>query len=89
MSYLFLRSMIKPDGVQRNVVGNIIGRFEAKGYQLKVAHSNTAYKPVDLQKSAKSDYRCLVPSFACDTSKQIHTASLFCIRRNNALTGLI
>ena len=28
--------MIKPDGVQRNVVGNIIGRFEAKGYQLKV-----------------------------------------------------
>ena len=36
--YLFLCSMIKPDGVQRNVVGNIIGRFEAKGYQLKVAH---------------------------------------------------
>jgi Nucleoside diphosphate kinase len=55
MSYLFSRSMIKPDGVQRNVVGNIIGRFEAKGYQLKVAHSNNAYKPVDLQKSAKSD----------------------------------
>jgi nucleoside diphosphate kinase len=29
--------MIKPDGVQRNVVGNIIGRFEAKGFQLKVS----------------------------------------------------
>lgn len=27
--------MIKPDGVQRGVVGNIIGRFEAKGFQLK------------------------------------------------------
>lgn len=27
--------MIKPDGVQRNVVGNIISRFEAKGYQLQ------------------------------------------------------
>mmetsp|Transcript_3143 Transcript_3143/g.3295 ORF Transcript_3143/g.3295 Transcript_3143/m.3295 type:complete len:183 (-) Transcript_3143:230-778(-) len=27
--------MIKPDGVQRNVVGNIIGRFEAKGYKLQ------------------------------------------------------
>ena len=27
--------MIKPDGVQRGVVGNIIGRFESKGFQLK------------------------------------------------------
>jgi len=26
--------MIKPDGVQRNLVGEIIGRFERKGYQL-------------------------------------------------------
>jgi nucleoside-diphosphate kinase len=26
--------MIKPDGVQRGVVGNIISRFESKGYQL-------------------------------------------------------
>jgi nucleoside-diphosphate kinase len=27
--------MIKPDGVQRGVVGDIISRFEAKGYLLK------------------------------------------------------
>jgi nucleoside diphosphate kinase len=27
--------MIKPDGVQRGVVGNIISRFEAKGFVLK------------------------------------------------------
>eukprot|EP00607_Mallomonas_marina_P002392 CAMPEP_0182428872 /NCGR_PEP_ID=MMETSP1167-20130531/24320_1 /TAXON_ID=2988 /ORGANISM="Mallomonas Sp, Strain CCMP3275" /LENGTH=184 /DNA_ID=CAMNT_0024612055 /DNA_START=53 /DNA_END=607 /DNA_ORIENTATION=+ len=27
--------MIKPDGVQRRVVGDILHRFEAKGYQLK------------------------------------------------------
>ncbi|MBS3901816.1 MAG: nucleoside-diphosphate kinase [Dethiobacter sp.] len=26
--------MIKPDGVQRNLVGEIIGRFEKKGFQL-------------------------------------------------------
>ncbi len=26
--------MIKPDGVQRGLVGNIIGRFEAKGFTL-------------------------------------------------------
>merc|ERR1712178_330021 len=26
--------MIKPDGVQRGIVGNIIARFEAKGYKL-------------------------------------------------------
>jgi nucleoside-diphosphate kinase len=27
--------MIKPDGVQRGLVGEIIKRFEAKGYSLK------------------------------------------------------
>lgn len=27
--------MIKPDGVQRGVVGDILSRFEKKGYQLK------------------------------------------------------
>ena len=27
--------MVKPDGVQRAVVGNIISRFEDKGYQLQ------------------------------------------------------
>ena len=27
--------MVKPDGVQRRVVGEIINRFETKGYQLK------------------------------------------------------
>lgn len=32
---LFTDIMIKPDGVQRGVVGDIIGRFEAKGYLLK------------------------------------------------------
>ena len=26
--------MIKPDGVQRGIVGNIISRFETKGYHL-------------------------------------------------------
>ncbi|CEM29630.1 unnamed protein product [Vitrella brassicaformis CCMP3155] len=26
--------MVKPDGVQRKVVGDIVGRFESKGYQL-------------------------------------------------------
>lgn len=27
--------MIKPDGVQRGLVGEIISRFERKGFQLK------------------------------------------------------
>ncbi|MDV6377675.1 nucleoside-diphosphate kinase [Sporosarcina sp. GW1-11] len=26
--------MVKPDGVQRNLIGEIVGRFESKGYQL-------------------------------------------------------
>jgi len=26
--------MVKPDGVQRNLIGNIVSRFESKGYKL-------------------------------------------------------
>ena len=26
--------MVKPDGVQRNLIGEIVGRFENKGFQL-------------------------------------------------------
>jgi nucleoside-diphosphate kinase len=26
--------MVKPDGVQRNLIGEIVGRFEKKGFQL-------------------------------------------------------
>lgn len=26
--------MVKPDGVQRNLIGEIVGRFESKGYKL-------------------------------------------------------
>lgn len=33
--------MIKPDGVQRRVVGDIISRFEAKGYLLKALKLTT------------------------------------------------
>ena len=32
--YTYSVSQIKPDGVQRGLVGNIIRRFETKGYQL-------------------------------------------------------
>ena len=36
--------MIKPDGVQRGVVGNIISRFESKGYTLKAMKLTTPSK---------------------------------------------
>ena len=26
--------MVKPDGVQRNLIGEIVGRFESKGFKL-------------------------------------------------------
>ncbi|WP_053219397.1 nucleoside-diphosphate kinase [Virgibacillus senegalensis] len=29
--------MVKPDGVQRNLIGTIVERFEKKGYQLRAA----------------------------------------------------
>jgi len=36
--------MIKPDGVQRNIVGNIISRFEAKGFKLVALKTRQATK---------------------------------------------
>ena len=33
--------MVKPDGVQRRVVGEIINRFESKGYLLKALKLTT------------------------------------------------
>ena len=36
--------MIKPDGVQRRLVGNIISRFEAKGYVLRAMKLTTPSK---------------------------------------------
>lgn len=29
--------MVKPDGVQRNLIGDVVGRFESKGFQLVAA----------------------------------------------------
>ncbi|KAL9188614.1 hypothetical protein ACHAXT_006992 [Thalassiosira profunda] len=36
--------MIKPDGVQRGIVGNIISRFETKGYKLSAMKTKQASK---------------------------------------------
>lgn len=41
--------MIKPDGVQRNLIGEIIARFEKKGYKLaalKVRFINARNNPI-------------------------------------------
>ena len=35
---------IKPDGVQRGIVGNIISRFEQKGYKLSAMKTKQATK---------------------------------------------
>merc|ERR1719270_694425 len=38
--------MIKPDGVQRGIVGNIINRFETKGYKLIAMKTTKATKEI-------------------------------------------
>jgi nucleoside diphosphate kinase len=38
------RMQIKPDGVQRGIVGNIISRFEMKGYRLVALKTKQATK---------------------------------------------
>jgi hypothetical protein len=38
--------MVKPDGVQRNLVGKIIARFEDRGYKIvaiKMVHATTEH----------------------------------------------
>lgn len=38
--------MVKPDGVQRGLIGEIVGRFERKGFQLVAAKLMTATKEI-------------------------------------------
>jgi nucleoside-diphosphate kinase len=38
--------MIKPDGVQRGIVGNIISRFETKGYKMVAMKTRMATKDI-------------------------------------------
>eukprot|EP00565_Helicotheca_tamesis_P004534 CAMPEP_0185728062 /NCGR_PEP_ID=MMETSP1171-20130828/3547_1 /TAXON_ID=374046 /ORGANISM="Helicotheca tamensis, Strain CCMP826" /LENGTH=187 /DNA_ID=CAMNT_0028396727 /DNA_START=104 /DNA_END=664 /DNA_ORIENTATION=+ len=38
--------MIKPDGVQRGIVGNIVSRFEQKGYKLVAMKTKQATKEI-------------------------------------------
>ena len=37
-------NQIKPDGVQRGIVGNIVSRFETKGYKLSAMKTKMASK---------------------------------------------
>ncbi len=37
--------VVKPDGVRRGLVGEIIGRFERKGFLVKKLHMQTMSKP--------------------------------------------
>jgi nucleoside-diphosphate kinase len=41
---LFFLPQIKPDGVQRGLVGNIVSRFETKGYKLVAMKTKQANK---------------------------------------------
>jgi Nucleoside diphosphate kinase len=38
--------MVKPDGVQRGLVGNIVSRFETKGYKLVAMKTRMATKEI-------------------------------------------
>ena len=57
--------MIKPDGVQRNLVGEIIARFEKKGYKLAALKVCTALfmRAVDLSLAKMTAERRLLCCF--------------------------
>eukprot|EP01130_Rhizamoeba_saxonica_P001642 TRINITY_DN11519_c0_g1_i1.p1 TRINITY_DN11519_c0_g1~~TRINITY_DN11519_c0_g1_i1.p1 ORF type:complete len:221 (+),score=81.31 TRINITY_DN11519_c0_g1_i1:97-663(+) len=59
---------IKPDGVQRTIVGEIIARFEKKGYKLvglKLVHSSKEFAEVHYQDlSSKPFFPSLVDYFS-------------------------
>jgi nucleoside-diphosphate kinase len=47
--------MVKPDGVQRNLIGEIVSRFERKGFQLVAAKLMTASE--DLAKEHYTEHK--------------------------------
>ncbi len=47
--------MVKPDGVQRNLIGEIVSRFEKKGYQLVAA--KLMQVPQDLAEKHYAEHR--------------------------------
>ena len=49
--------MVKPDGVQRNLIGEIVSRFEKKGFQLVGAKLMKYSKelPNNIMESIKKD----------------------------------
>ncbi|HET7629262.1 MAG TPA: nucleoside-diphosphate kinase [Bacillales bacterium] len=49
--------MVKPDGVQRNLIGEIVGRFEKKGFQLVGAKLMTISKELAEQHYAEHKER--------------------------------
>ena len=65
--------MIKPDGVQRGLIGQIVARFEAKGFKLQAAklmtptraHLEAHYADLSTKKFFPSliDYMCSGPVF--------------------------
>lgn len=62
-SCLFLRniSQIKPDGVQRGIVGNIVSRFETKGYKLSAMKTKMASKELlDQHYKGKTELGALI-----------------------------
>jgi nucleoside diphosphate kinase len=55
-----MKNQIKPDGVQRGIVGNIISRFETKGYKLVAMKTKQATKEL-----LEEHYKDLVEKVRC------------------------
>jgi nucleoside-diphosphate kinase len=75
--------MIKPDGVQRGLVGEIIKRFEAKGYKL-VAMKLTAPGKEHMEKhyadlSSKGFFAGLITYMTSGTSEMCDFILEYCI----------
>ena len=71
--------MIKPDGVQRGLVGEIIKRFEQKGFKLAALKMTHVRAPAERPRSAVpapnhapcSPSRCLPAAFLPQASKEL------------------
>ena len=66
--------MIKPDGVQRGLVGDIVGRFEKRGYQVTRPHHNT------------HPHR---PTHPCTPDDRVHCAQLKALKLYRASESLL
>ena len=79
--------MIKPDGVQRNLVGEIISRVEAKGFSITKIKMMTISKELAEQHYGEHKDKSFFNASCCETSGLALIVIKFSSKRSSAATS--